>query len=355
MDLSAPLGHSVNDGINRELCTFHYTSISDAATRLCTLGNGALLAKMDIEQAYHNIPVSPDDKYLLGISWENMVYVDQVLPFGLRSAPLIFSAVADALLWIMQKRGVTWAIHYIDDLLTLGAPDSSECFRNMQLMEETCTRAGLPIEPSKSVGPATFIVFLGIKLDSVSGTLRLPENKLLKIKESLAKWRDCLPQTRLALTDRSLIPRGIFLWRLIDLSTSPCDGKTCGSLTSPSGVAASHGWLVAITRPHSVLTDMPGDPCCAFYCMYCSAVVFSWLKPQRVASLPENLEYNMVCTLDLTCVVGRRLAMVPAIDDVIRNCLSTFQILHATSSYPCCTVSNCYSFALCWVTTTFVL
>ena len=229
MDLSAPLGHSVNDGIDRELCTFHYTSISDAATCLCTLGNRALLAKMDIKQAYRNIPVSPDDRYLLGISWENMVYVDQVLPFGLRSAPLIFSAVADALLWIMQKRGVTWAIHYIDDFLTLGAPDSSECFRNMQLMEETCARAGLPIEPSKSVGPATSIVFLGIKLDSVSGTLSLPEDKLLKIKESLAKWRGfkaCRKRDLLSLigvlSHASKVVRAsrIFLRRLIDLSTT---------------------------------------------------------------------------------------------------------------------------------------
>ena len=188
-----------------------------------------LLAKMDIKQAYRNIPVSPDDRYLLGISWENMVYVDQVLPFGLRSAPLIFSAVADALLWIMQKRGVTWAIHYIDDFLTLGAPDSSECFRNMQLMEETCARAGLPIEPSKSVGPATSIVFLGIKLDSVSGTLSLPEDKLLKIKESLAKWRGfkaCRKRDLLSLigvlSHASKVVRAsrIFLRKLIDLSTT---------------------------------------------------------------------------------------------------------------------------------------
>ena len=101
MDLSSPHGHSVNnDGIAQELCSLHYSTIDDAAPRVATLGPGCLLAKMDIRQAYRNIPVAPEDKHLLGLQWNNQIYVDQVLPFGPRSAPMIFSAVADALLWI---------------------------------------------------------------------------------------------------------------------------------------------------------------------------------------------------------------------------------------------------------------
>ena len=55
------------------------------------------MGKMDIQHAYRNIPVAPEDRRLLGMLWQGKVYVDKVLPFGLRSAPLIFSAVADAL------------------------------------------------------------------------------------------------------------------------------------------------------------------------------------------------------------------------------------------------------------------
>ena len=120
MDLSSPQGHSVNNGIQKELCIFHYTSISVAATQLLIAGTGAYLAKMDIKQAYRNIPVAPEDRHLLGIQWNDTVYIDQVLPFGLRFAPLIFSAIADALLWIMQQKGVSRAIHYIDDFLIIG-------------------------------------------------------------------------------------------------------------------------------------------------------------------------------------------------------------------------------------------
>ena len=124
MDLSSPHGHSVNDGITKELCSLHYSSIDEAATQVAALGPGCMLAKMDIRQAYRNIPVhvAPEDKHLLGLQWNNQIYIDQVLPFGLRSAPMIFSAVADALLWIMLKKGVSWGIHYIDDFLTIGSP-----------------------------------------------------------------------------------------------------------------------------------------------------------------------------------------------------------------------------------------
>ena len=107
MDLSLPTGH---DGIEKEFCTFYYASISDAAMQLNALGKGALMAKMDIKQAYRNIPVALEDRHLLGISWDNTVYVDQVLPFGLRSVPLIFSTVADTLLWIMHKNWITWTL-----------------------------------------------------------------------------------------------------------------------------------------------------------------------------------------------------------------------------------------------------
>jgi len=111
MDLSSSAGHSINNGISKELCSFHYTPVSEATAQVCKKGPSALLAKMDIKQVYQNIPIAQEDRHLLGFEWNDIVYIEQVLPFGLRSAPLIFSAVADALLAIMLHKGVSWAIH----------------------------------------------------------------------------------------------------------------------------------------------------------------------------------------------------------------------------------------------------
>ena len=65
---------------------------------------------------------------------EEYVYVDKALPIGLRSAPIIFMAVADALQWIMQKNSVSYVDHYIGDFITVGKVGSDECSRNFTIM-----------------------------------------------------------------------------------------------------------------------------------------------------------------------------------------------------------------------------
>ena len=117
VDLSYPEGASVNDGISSGLCSLSYASIDDAVSRIICSGKGTLLAKLDLENAYRMVPVHPEDRHLLGMEWDGKWYMDTALPFGLRSAPKIFTAMADGLIWIMFNRGVRAAIHYLDDYL----------------------------------------------------------------------------------------------------------------------------------------------------------------------------------------------------------------------------------------------
>ena len=96
-DLSFPPRHSVNDGIDPTLCSLLYSTVDEVAGLVARFGPGSLLAKIDIESAYRLIPVHPHDRPLLGMQWEGSLYDDPMLPFGLRSAPKVFNAVADAL------------------------------------------------------------------------------------------------------------------------------------------------------------------------------------------------------------------------------------------------------------------
>lgn len=74
------------------------------------------LAKFDVKSAYRNIPVHPEDRYLLGMKWQGNYFIDRVLPFGLRSAPFIFSSVADLLEWILRHNyGLNFLLHYLDN------------------------------------------------------------------------------------------------------------------------------------------------------------------------------------------------------------------------------------------------
>ena len=144
MDLSSCTRGSIN-AISKETCSCHYTWVMVAAQTVLQAGQGVLLAKMDLKQAYHNIPVAPEARHLLCFHLEDRIYVDLRLPFGCRSALFIFSSIADDLLQIMQCNGVTWEIHYSNDFLTIGAPASDECHSNMEIMCPMCEKAGYPL------------------------------------------------------------------------------------------------------------------------------------------------------------------------------------------------------------------
>ena len=153
MDLSSPKGHSVNDGIGPELCSMQYLQMDDVVQRIALLGRRAMMAKMDIESAYRMVPVHPGDRPLLGMRWKGGIFFDTRLPLGLRSAPKIFSAVADALQWSFQQGEVLWVAHYLDDFVTVGAPDSLECQSNQDRMLLACQRLGVPVAQEKCAGP----------------------------------------------------------------------------------------------------------------------------------------------------------------------------------------------------------
>ena len=97
--------------------------------------------------------------------------------------------MADAAQWVMHKEGASKIFHYIDDFITLGAKGSHECLHNSTVMHRTCERLGLPPEPDKDVGPTTCLVFTGIEIDSEAMELRLPGDKLTKLKAELSSWR----------------------------------------------------------------------------------------------------------------------------------------------------------------------
>ncbi len=176
LNLSAPEGASVNDGINKELASLSYITLDKVAVSAARLGHGTLLAKMDIKQAYRQVTVHPNDRPLLGMQWKDQVYIDTTLPFGSRSAPLLFTALADAAQWVMKRHGTTHVFQYVDDFINLGA-DLAECTHNITVMHETCARLGLPPEPEKDECPATCTTFLGVEIDTVAMELCLSKDK----------------------------------------------------------------------------------------------------------------------------------------------------------------------------------
>ena len=188
VDLSSPESFSINDGISPSLSTLEYIRIQDVIRQIILLGPNTNLAKIDTKSAYRICPVHPDDRLLLGMSFREKVYIDTALPFGMRSAPKKFNAVADALLWILKHHGVSALLHYLDDFITFGPPNCSQCATNCRIIFGMCELLGVPLASDKCQGPCTQLDYLGFSLDTTLMTVSLPQDKLTRLSDLLASW-----------------------------------------------------------------------------------------------------------------------------------------------------------------------
>ena len=296
VDLSSPKGSSVNDGIHANLCSLTYASVEDAAGMLRTLGKGALLAKLDLKDAYRTVPVHPQDRPLLGMRWKGETFIDCTLPFGLRSAPKIFSALADGLMWIVHSQGFPLSLHYLDDFLLLGPANSPLCQHALSATLQICSNLGFPVADEKTEGPTTSLTFLGIEIDSQQQHLRLPQEKLSTLLLLLNKWMprqnssQCHPPTRRTIIKRDLLsligllnhaasvvrPGRTFLRSLIDASMTVerLDHHITLSAQARADIVWWHTFvrewngisIIAPTEPtHFIYSDASGSWGCGAY------------------------------------------------------------------------------------------
>ena len=231
LDLSSPRGSSINEGISPDLYSVHYSSFDDAVNMVRSVGHGntCFLAKLDIKHAFRLCPVHPSDWPLLGYMWQDQFYVDIRLPFGSRSSPFIFNQFAEALLWILVfVFGVKNVIHYLDDFF-ICARSKDLCQQDMDVMQCAFSELGVPLAPDKVIGPSTCLTYLGIDIDTVSNSTRLPDTKYSDLLSTLSTWshrKKCTKRDLLSLIGslsfacKVVKPGRMFLRRLIDLSTT---------------------------------------------------------------------------------------------------------------------------------------
>ena len=85
-----------------------------------TLAGGKIFSKLDLSQAYLQLPVEKESKKYLTINTHQGLYVYNRLPFGVASAPAIFQKLMDTVL-----QGVPGVTCYIDDILVSSADEDS--------------------------------------------------------------------------------------------------------------------------------------------------------------------------------------------------------------------------------------
>ena len=77
---------------------------------------------------YRIVPVHPDDHPLPGMSWDNHLYVDAALPFGLCSAAKLFQYVDAALPFGLCSAAKLFLYMYVDAPLLFGLCSTTKLF-----------------------------------------------------------------------------------------------------------------------------------------------------------------------------------------------------------------------------------
>ena len=145
------------------------------------LQQGDWLAKLDLKDAYFTVPVCADHRKYLRFRWRAQLYEFQCLPFGLASAPRVFSKVMRVPIGQLRRQGIRLIV-YLDDLLIM-ANSRDLAVQHVTTTTKLLQSLGFVINWRKSVPiPAQEMVFLGFLLDSTSMEMRVPATKIQKLR-----------------------------------------------------------------------------------------------------------------------------------------------------------------------------
>ena len=119
---------------------------------------------IDLVDAYLHVPVARAAQQFLGFAVGNEVYQYRVLPFGLKTAPRIFTRLVQTVAAHLRQRGIKIFV-YLDDWLIV-ANSASMLRRHLKVTLDLVAKLGFLVNYEKShLEPTQSPEFLGAKLD----------------------------------------------------------------------------------------------------------------------------------------------------------------------------------------------
>jgi len=193
LNLSAPIGLSVNDGIDSDEFPTLMSSTGKWVECLNRAGRGCLMAKMDWEIAYKHIHVHPDDLNLQWFHWLGRYFVELSLIFGSASSPGIYDRLAKIVLQIaIRSSGFNkkQVCQYLDDVCAAAQPSARPGvadFRNayMEVARQVGIKMSPEDDPEKAFGPRTQGTVLGVAYNTIDWTWAIPTEKLARLVQQI--------------------------------------------------------------------------------------------------------------------------------------------------------------------------
>ena len=125
-----------------------------------TLAGGNKFTKLDLSQAYQQLPLEEESRKYVTINTHKGLYQYTRLPFGIASAPAMFQKMMDTVL-----QGIPNVICYIDDILVTGADDEAH-LRTLSLVLEKLQKHGIRMKKTKCCFMADSVEYLGHQIDA---------------------------------------------------------------------------------------------------------------------------------------------------------------------------------------------
>ena len=141
-----------------------------------TLQGGKRFTKLDLSQAYQQIPLHPDSRKYVVVNTHKGLLQYTRLPYGISSAPGIFQREMDNLL-----AGIPGVVVYLDDILITG-PSEKEHLQSLEEVLKRLEQSGLRARKSKCSFMAQSVSYLGHKIDAEG--LHPLLDKLQAVKEA---------------------------------------------------------------------------------------------------------------------------------------------------------------------------
>lgn len=128
------------------------------------------MCKLDLKDAYLLVPIQTEDKKYLRFRYGRDIFQFNALPFGLSSAPFIFTKLCKPVINWLRSKGIRVVI-YLDNYLIFGN-SKKECEKNTKLTISLLTFLGFVINRKKSdLIPKNSCKFLGMIINSNEMTI----------------------------------------------------------------------------------------------------------------------------------------------------------------------------------------
>ena len=184
MNLSHPAGTSYNDAVLKEnIPKVHMNTAQDVAKTIGAMGKGAIMSKVDQEDAYKQIHTKKQHLRLQGFSWLGKIFIELKLVFGSISAVHnydIVHKVFSNILRLKTEIEPEKILRILDDFILI-TPSVEE---NKMFMEEYIKFANacnIPLaptsKPDKSFLYKTEGKLLGIIFNTKTMSWALPKDK----------------------------------------------------------------------------------------------------------------------------------------------------------------------------------